>query len=258
MWHTAIEYLKAHWGWFLSIGIPFTVALCTLVVSRYGDPDNDPKTPPPKWVMPFVFLGGLLTFVVELLSAKVPPGKISVFGTSTWTLPGLPSWTPDGPPKMPIPPPRQDDRGFIGVRAMLIVGALGLVLAACLAGCLGAQIAALKVANAAQAGDSLAVKAVRDSDHVIQDKLRARYKAAATEPEIAAIDSELAAHVRRREAAYDGLEALAAALHATGESIAAGKVDWLGLLDTAQKAQDALTQAGVTTVDLIGPLKGVR
>lgn len=247
-----MTWLAANKGWLLGAGIPLLVTILASVAVHFQDPDNDPTTPPPWWVR------GIMV-VLDVLSVRTMPGKVGVFGPVN--LPGVPSWgtapAPAWPPKMPIPP-RQDDKGFINFRAMLIVGALGLVLAACLAGCLGAQIAGLKITNAAQAGDSLAVKAVRESDHVIQDKLRARYKAATSEAEVFAIDAELAAHVRRREEAYDGLEALAAALRATGESIAAGKVDWLGLLDTAQKAQDALTQAGVTTVDLVGPLKGVR
>lgn len=58
-----LDFIKAHWGWFTAFGAPLLLTLIASVVNRFGDPDNDPATPPPKWVRAFMVVADVLAWV---------------------------------------------------------------------------------------------------------------------------------------------------------------------------------------------------
>lgn len=126
--HAALDFIKAHWGWITLIGLPILVGICSVIVAKFGDPDNDPTTNDmPKWVIPFAVLGAVGKFLVDVLSARTAPGKMGVFGEK-WNLPGVPSWTPKNGVS--------NEKGSASLVVLAAVGLLGMLLA----GTLGALL----------------------------------------------------------------------------------------------------------------------
>ncbi len=78
-----LAFLKANWPWVASIGIPFLMTLLATIANRFSDPDNNPETPPPRWVQ-------ILRTIVDLLSWVGRDGKLSFPGKGT----GEPPMTP--------------------------------------------------------------------------------------------------------------------------------------------------------------------
>jgi hypothetical protein len=76
-----MTWLKENWPYFLA-AMPVVATVIVLVANRFSDPDNDPKTPPPKWVQ--VALG-----IADVLSFIATKGKTGIAGPVN--LPGVPS-----------------------------------------------------------------------------------------------------------------------------------------------------------------------
>ncbi len=67
-----MQWLAAHPVFATLIGTAIGVSIAT-IVSLFSDPDNDPKTPPPKWVVPFIIMQRVFTIVA-------PKGTLGLFG----------------------------------------------------------------------------------------------------------------------------------------------------------------------------------
>jgi hypothetical protein len=76
-----MTWLKENWPYFLA-AMPVVATVIVLVANRFSDPDNDPKTPPPKWVR-------VAYAVVDVLSFVATKGKTGIVGPVN--LPGFPS-----------------------------------------------------------------------------------------------------------------------------------------------------------------------
>lgn len=77
-----MNWLTQNWPWIAGLLIAIGTAV-TLIANRFRDPDNDPATPPPKWVQWALAIADVLSFVAT-------KGKAGVAGPLN--LPGLPSF----------------------------------------------------------------------------------------------------------------------------------------------------------------------
>lgn len=93
-------WISAHWPMLAAtLGPAFGVFVAT-VINVFGDPDHDPQTPPPKWVVPFVILQGFLTL-------RAAPGRkgLDGVGDGRWSVPGHFPQIGDPVPAKRVPPP---------------------------------------------------------------------------------------------------------------------------------------------------------
>jgi hypothetical protein len=75
-------YVVAHWPVIVMLGTPPLGILVATIVSMYSDPDHDPKTPPPVWVIPFLVIQQLMT-----LRAAHGRKGIEGVGDGRWSFP---------------------------------------------------------------------------------------------------------------------------------------------------------------------------
>lgn len=75
-----LAFLKAHWMWIAGVGIPLLLTILATIANKFADPDNNPATPPPKWVR-------ALWVVIDVLSWVGRDGKLTVPGVPTPKVP---------------------------------------------------------------------------------------------------------------------------------------------------------------------------
>jgi hypothetical protein len=73
-------FLNAHWAVVSGILTPVAVATLSAFATEFGDPDHNPETPAPLWLVPFIALR-------DVLSLRVPRGRVGIMG-SRWSIPG--------------------------------------------------------------------------------------------------------------------------------------------------------------------------
>ncbi len=78
-----MTWLAVHWPLLVSILGPSGAVFVSTIINVFGDPDHDPQTPPPVWVVPFVILQGFLTL-------RAAPGRkgLDGIGDGRWSVPG--------------------------------------------------------------------------------------------------------------------------------------------------------------------------
>jgi hypothetical protein len=77
-----MTWLKENWPYFLA-ALPVVATVIVMVANRFSDPDNDPSTPPPRWVRVALTVADILSFVAT-------KGKTGILGPVN--LPGVPSF----------------------------------------------------------------------------------------------------------------------------------------------------------------------
>lgn len=107
---TFTQFVQAHQGWIAAVGIPLLITLLSTVASRFADPDDNPATPPPRWVR-------VVMTVVDVLSWIDRDGKL--------TLPGRP--TAPAAPTLKLVDDRKD-RGSARVEVVAGVSLFSFVM----------------------------------------------------------------------------------------------------------------------------------
>lgn len=82
-----MEFFQQH-EYLFALLVTLALTAIASIVTRFGDPDGDPSTPPPRFVR-------VLLVIADVLSWLPLPGKVGV--TPRVNLPGLPSR--EAPPK---------------------------------------------------------------------------------------------------------------------------------------------------------------